>query len=102
MRFPIHYQEGIEKFYNTLADLIVQKDFDLYLGHGIEEDILHPELLLFEDTICGEVYDTQLELLLEYAAERGYRIVMNFYASDVVIGNVVVRIRADGLRSARV
>lgn len=93
MCVPILYQEGMEQFYNALADVIIQKDFGLYLGHGIEEDILHPELLLFEEALCGEVYDTQLELLLEYVAERGYCIVMNFSAADIVHGNVAVKIK---------
>jgi hypothetical protein len=83
----------MEQFYDALADVILQKDFCLWLDHGVEEDILYPELFLFDTTLCGDVYDDQLESLLEDVAERGYRIIMNFHASDVVLGNVAVKIR---------
>lgn len=88
----ILYQQRMEEFYNTLADVIIQKNCCVWLGPGVEEDIPYPELLLFEETVCGEVYDDQLESLLQYVAERGYRIVMNFHAPDVVLGNVAVKI----------
>jgi transcription initiation factor IIE alpha subunit len=82
----------MEEYYNTLADVLFQKDYCAWLGPGVEEDILHPEVVLFEMTLCGELYDDQLEQLLGYVAERGYRIIMNFHAPDVVLGNVAVKI----------
>jgi len=83
----------MEEFYNAFAEVIMQKNCYIRLDQGVEEDVLYPELLLFEETVCGEVYDTQLEELLGYVAKRGYRIAMNFYAPDVVLGNVAVKIR---------
>jgi len=93
MCVPILYQQGMEQFYNTLADVIIQKNCYVWLGPGVEEDILYPEVLLFEETVCGDVYDDQLESLLQCVAERGYRLVMNFHAPDVVLGNVAVKIK---------
>ena len=91
--FLVFYQQKMEQFYNALADVIVQKNFyAVWLDNGVEEDVLYPELLLFEEAICGELHNSQLEELLEYVVEKGYRIMMNFYAPDVVLGNVAVKI----------
>lgn len=86
------YEQKMEQFYNTLADVMILKNCCVRLGPGVEDDIVYPEVLLFDTTLSGEVYDDQLESLLQDAAERGYRIVKNFHASDVVLGNVSVKI----------
>jgi len=92
MCISIFYQQKMEQFYNVLADVIFLKNCYVRWDRGVEEDVLYPELLLFEETVSNEVYDSQLEALLGYMVERGYKIVMNFYAPDIVLGNVAVKI----------
>jgi len=89
----LFYQEKMEQFYNVMADVIVQKNYDAWIDHGVEVAIHYPELFLFEESICGGPYDTELEELLGYVVERGYRIVMNFCAPGMVLGSIAVRIR---------
>jgi len=91
--FLVFYQQKMEQFYSALAEVIREKNYGLYwLDDGVKGDILYPELLLFEETICGELHNFELEEFLEYVVEKGYRIMMNFYAPDVVLGNVAVKI----------
>jgi len=88
----IFYQQKMEQFYNAMADVIMQKNYYALIDDSVEEDIICPELLLFEEDVCVEPTESQLEEFLEYVVEKGYRIVMNFYAPDVVLGNVAVKI----------
>lgn len=92
MCISVFHQQKMEEFYNALTDVIIQKNCYIRLGPGVEEDVLYPEVLLFDTTIFSEIVEDQLEPLLQCVAARGYRIVMNFYESEVVLGNVAVKI----------
>jgi len=86
------HQLKMEQFYDALASVIREKNYCVWLDSYLEEGFPNPEWLLFEESVCGEPYDTELEEFLGYVVEKDYRIVMNFYAPDVVLGNVAVKI----------
>ena len=86
------YQEGIERFYDELAELLRKEGSMVYTERNDPEDVLNPELLLFNEHLCYDPNDDTAEEFLEEMEKKGYVIRMNFQARDAIIGNVVVKI----------
>lgn len=87
------YQQGIEKFYNDFAQVLTEIPSMIAVGSSDYEDVHDPDLLLFDTHFCYEPFDYQAEEFLSEMIKKGYEIVMNFQAEDVILGNVAVRIK---------
>lgn len=88
----VDYEQRIRQFYKVLAEVAVEKygiliDFEKEEAYHYKWD-LPSSKWLFEDFLAGE----DIEALLSSVRERGYNILMNFYAPDVIHGNVVLKI----------
>ena len=88
-----HYQQRMEQFYIEMAKVMKEKNHGFWLeGYGTLKD--QPiEEILFEQGfyVNPNDYESTHEML-ETLTERGYPIVMNFYAPDVILGNLAVKI----------
>ena len=92
------YQRELERFYDDLIDVFWRNHFRFWTEACSELNepyIPKPdvELILFEDVIhVDPVYPDPLHELLICLVEKGWKITMNFMASDCVLGNVAVRL----------
>lgn len=92
-RLLVYYQSRMEQFYNAMADVIFQKNYSIYLGERREVGIPYPEMFVFEESIYSEPYDDTVEEMLGHVVAKGFRIAMDFYAPDILNGNLTVKIR---------
>jgi len=87
------YQQRMEQFYMEMAKVMKEQNHGFWLeGYGILQN--QPiEEILFEQGfyVAPSDYEPTHEML-ETLTERGYLIVMNFYAPDVILGNLAVKI----------
>jgi hypothetical protein len=87
------YQRKIEDFYDDLAEAFKKLGVNaFYEGSSLIEEIEDPDLLVFEQNTSYEPYDNQAEEFLQEMLKKGYEILLNFQAPDVILGNVVVKI----------
>lgn len=113
------YQLQMEQFYYDLAKMFKEKKWQVLSDGGGSEKMHRTHLLLFNQTLCEDarhengkpatlwflkkkdftnttVYDpvraSDFAELLASMKSKGYHIVMNFHAEDVVLGNVTVEI----------
>ena len=87
------YQQRMEQFYMEMAKVMKEKNHGFWLeGFGTLEN--QPiEEILFEQGFYIDPNDYEpTHEMLETVAKRGYPIVMNFYAPDVILGNLAVKI----------
>jgi len=88
------YQQRMEQFYMEMAKVMKEQNHGFWLeGYGILQN--QPiEEILFEQGfyVAPSDYEPTHEML-ETLTERGYPIVMNFYAPDVILGNLAVKIK---------
>lgn len=87
------YQQGLEKFYDDFAKLLREEGSMVYTERDDPQDIMNPELLLFNEHFCYDPNDDTAEELLRAMAKKGYKICMHFQEPDVIIGNVAVKIK---------
>jgi len=88
-----HYQQRMEQFYIEMAKVMKEKNHGFWLeGFGTLEN--QPiEEILFEQGFYVDPNDYEpTHEMLETLTERGYPIIMNFYAPDVILGNLAVKI----------
>jgi hypothetical protein len=89
----LYYQQKMEQFYDDLIEVIREKGCCLVSEDPYFEDYIDEhDLLIFEDTLQGMEYDDSIEEILDCLARKGYKIMMNFYREDVILGNVVVKL----------
>ena len=89
----VAYQQGIEKFYSVIADVLREKGSMVSVGGSDYADVKDPDLLLFDVHLCYEPFGYMAELFLLDVMKRGYDVLMNFQAADVILGNVAVKIK---------
>ena len=89
-----HYQQRIEQFYIEMAKVIKERNHGFWLeGYGTLQN--QPiEEILFEQGFYIDPNDYEpTHKMLETVAKRGYPIIMNFHAPDVILGNLAVKIK---------
>jgi len=89
-----YYQQRMEQFYMEMAKVMKEKNHGFWLeGFGTLEN--QPiEEILFEQGFYIDPNDYEpTHEMLETLTERGYPIIMNFYAPDVILGNLAVKIK---------
>ena len=88
------YQQRMEQFYMEMAKVMKEKNHGFWLeGFGTLEN--QPiEEILFEQGFYVDPNDYEpTHEMLETVAKRGYPIIMNFHAPDVILGNLAVKIK---------
>ena len=89
-----NYQQRMEQFYMEMAKVMKEKNQSFWLeGYGPLQN--QPiEEILFEQGFYVDPNDYEpTHEMLETLTERGYPIIMNFYAPDVILGNLAVKIK---------
>ena len=89
-----HYQQRMEQFYIEMAKVMKEKNHGFWLeGYGALKN--QPiEEILFEQGFYIDPNDYEpTHEMLETVAKRGYPIIMNFHAPDVILGNLAVKIK---------
>jgi len=113
------YQLQMEQFYYDLAKMFKEKNWQVLSDSEGSEKMHRAHMLLFNQILCEDawhaktkaatlwflkrkdftittVYDpagsSDFVELLASMKSKGYNIIMNFYAEDVVLGNVAVEI----------
>ena len=89
-----NYQQRMEQFYTEMAKVMKEKNHGFWLeGYGALND-QQIEEILFEQGFYVDPNDYEpTHEMLETVAKRGYPIIMNFYAPDVILGNLAVKIK---------
>ena len=88
------YQQRMEQFYMEMAKVMKEKNHGFWLeGFGTLEN--QPiEEILFEQGFYIDPNDYEpTHEMLETVAKRGYPIIMNFHAPDVILGNLAVKLK---------
>jgi hypothetical protein len=92
------YQRELERFYDDLINVFWRNHFCFWTKACSELNepyIPKPdvELIVFEDILHAvPAYPEPLEELLLYMIKKGWKIIMNFMASDCILGNVAVKL----------
>jgi len=89
-----YYQQRMEQFYMEMAKVMKEKNHGFWLeGYGTLNN--QPiEEILFEQGFYIDPNDYEpTHEMLKTVAKRGYPIIMNFHAPDVILGNVAVKIK---------
>ena len=87
------YQQRMEQFYMEMAKVMKEQNHGFWLeGYGTQKN--QPiEEILFEQGFYVDPNDYEpTHEMLETLTERGYPIIMNFHAPDVILGNLAVKI----------
>jgi len=98
LSYESFYQRRLECFYNDLVDVFWRNHFCFWTKAC--EDLNEPyipkpdvELIVFEDVLHADpAYPEPIEEMLLYLIKKGWKIIMNFIASDCVLGNVAVKL----------
>jgi len=92
------YQRELERFYDDLVNVFWRNHFafwteacsDLNEPYIPKPDV---ELIVFEDVLHADpVYPDPLHEFLMCLTDKGWKIIMNFMASDCILGNVAVKL----------
>jgi hypothetical protein len=88
-----NYQQKMEQFYNEMAQVMRTRNFCLWLeDHGYLEEAPLDEALFEEVGYVDPADPYDFHDFLESMVEIGYRIMMDFYAPDVILGNIAVKL----------
>jgi len=92
------YQRELERFYDDLIDVFWRNHFAFWTEacSDLNEPFIPKpdvELIVFEDVLHADpVYPDPLHELLMCLIHNGWKIIMNFMASDCILGNVALKL----------
>lgn len=89
----LYYAKCMDKFYNEMAETMMEMGFSIWSGHWFDEASM--DEVLFEETAYVDPADPcDIHKMLEHmVTKKDYKIVLNFYAPDVLNGNVTVKLK---------